>query len=132
MIARAGTCVCLSLVIVVVATIVLHRPEPGGAVAAVRSATDRKRDHAAEPLKNPQNSATQKPAEAPVATAKVTISRPKAAFDCVRAGETFADVARRVYGENADVQKFWKVNRDEMASPDAEVRVGTVLRTPDL
>jgi nucleoid-associated protein YgaU len=130
MIARAGTSVVLSLLIVVTATVVLHRPE-GVRKAAQVPAPKRAATVKAVPETPRPVPATATSADQPNAPPRVA-NRPKAAFDRVREGESFADVARRVYGEGANLDAFWKVNRDQMASPEAEVRPGMVLRTPDL
>ena len=129
MIARAGTCVTLSLAIVVVACIVLHRPDRPRAGLEVRSGTASKSDAKAQ---TPVAPASPKPSGTAKSSSQVPANRPKAAFDRVRDGETFADVARRVYGDGADLEAFWKVNRDQLASTGAEVRPGMVLRTPAL
>lgn len=129
MIARASTCVTLSLVIVVVASVVLHRPDRPKTGPVVRSVagvngTTRGQNSAAPP--------GPKASEPAKSTTSVVARRPRTAFDRVREGETFEDVARRIYGDGADLQGFWKVNRDQLASPGAEVRPGMVLRTPVL
>ena len=129
MIARAGTCVTLSLAIVVVATVVLHRPDRARAGLEVRATSGINHASKAQPAATP---ASPKPAGTAKASTQVSTNRPKALFDRVRDGESFADVARRVYGDGADVEAFWKVNRDQLANPQAEVRPGMVLRTPAL
>ena len=129
MIARVGTCVTLSLVIVVVACIVLHRPDRPSAGLEVRKGTAVKSE--AKP-QTPAAPASPKPSGTTKSSSAVSANRPKAAFDRVKDGETFADVARRIYGGEADLEAFWKVNRDQLASPEAEVRPGMVLRTPAL
>lgn len=128
MIARAGTCVTLSLVIVVVASVVLHRPDRVKRGLEVRSSPGDKRAESEQPTAAP-------PMPKPRVTAKASNqsppNRPKAAFDRVGAGETLADVAHRVYGDGANVEALWRVNRDQLASTASEVHPGMVLRTPE-
>lgn len=132
MIERAGTSVCLSLLIVVLAALVLHRPERSRAVAGLNGPADQVRAKA----KGPDNREVPRAPEVarPPARNKPRrdMSHPDEPFTRVKEGETFADVARRVYGENADISAFWKVNRDQLASPEADIRAGTILRTPTL
>lgn len=129
MIARAGTCVTLSLVIVIVASVVLHRPDRARSRPEARAVAGFDKDARAPSPVAPARTQPSVTAKTPSA---VSANRPKNAFDRVRDGESLADVARRVYGEGADLEAFWKVNRDQLASPEAEVRPGMVLRTPAL
>ena len=51
-------------------------------------------------------------------------------FTVVGAGETIADVARRVYGTPENAGALWRANRDVLQGLDSPVAPGTVLRTP--
>ena len=122
MIARAGTSTCLSVGIVVLAAIVLHRPESPRTVAGVVKSS--------RPVPKPEKVAAKAdPVAKPAPTSR---HLPDSPLTQVQEGETFADVALRVYGNGADLDAFWKMNRDQLATRDAEVRPGMVLRTPPL
>ena len=129
MIARAGTCVTLSLVIVVVASVVLHRPDRVKTGLEVHSSVGAKHAAGEQPKAAP---AIPKPREMAEASNQSPPKRLKAAFDRVGAGETLVDVARRVYGDGANLEAFWRVNRDQLASTESAVHPGMVLRTPEL
>ncbi|MCA1684716.1 MAG: hypothetical protein LC745_01770, partial [Planctomycetia bacterium] len=57
-------------------------------------------------------------------------AEPRGAFTRVRAGESLADVARRVYGADDALKTLWLANRDLLDRPDAPVTPGSILRTP--
>jgi nucleoid-associated protein YgaU len=67
-----------------------------------------------------------------ISVAQVELSRKASAsvFTTVRPGERLSDVARRVYGPSADIEKLWRVNRDQLTNPGVDLEAGTVLRTP--
>lgn len=58
----------------------------------------------------------------------VKAARP--ALTVARAGETIADVARRVYGRDVGVEALCRANRDVVRDPKAAIAAGTVLKTP--
>jgi nucleoid-associated protein YgaU len=61
-----------------------------------------------------------------------TPKRPEDAFTKVASGETLVDIVRRVYGPDASLEAVWKANRDQLPTPEASVRAGMILRTPEL
>lgn len=58
----------------------------------------------------------------------VTLSR--SPFTVAAAGETIADVSRRVYGSTDQAELLWRANRDLLRERDTPIAPGTVLRTP--
>jgi hypothetical protein len=58
------------------------------------------------------------------------LSGPRGPFTTSAAGETLADVARRVYGSAAAAHDLWLANRDHVERPNAPLPAGTLLRTP--
>ena len=50
----------------------------------------------------------------------------------VRADETIADVAFRVYGTTTQAEALWRANRDALPARDSRLVPGTLLRTPTL
>ncbi len=124
MIERAGTCSVISVVIVVFAAVVLHRVETAQHINA--------RTKPSEPI--PTKAVPTQPVEpvAQPAPAMRRLKRPDASLTTAKEGETFADVAHRVYGTGANLDAFWKVNRDQLPTREAEVRTGMILRTPEL
>lgn len=141
MIARVGASVSLSLAIAAGAAVLIHRPEhlpvaveiskPGPRTAlAERPAPV---PTPAVPWPEPEVRAVEtKPTSVGKIVQKTTRKRPDSAFTEARNGETLAEVAERVYGTGIDLRAFWKVNRDQLATMDAPIRAGMVLRTPDL
>ena len=73
-----------------------------------------------------------RPAQPPVGASKsrraVTLSR--SPFTVAVAGETIADVSRRIYGSTDQVELLWRANRDLLGERDTPIAPGTVLRTP--
>jgi nucleoid-associated protein YgaU len=57
---------------------------------------------------------------------------PHGSFTVVKAGETLADVALRVYGTTREAASLWRANRDALLRPDSPLEVGMLLRTPSL
>jgi len=68
-------------------------------------------------------------ASRPEATPAPPPSR-RGAFTQARAGETLADVARRVYGSAEAAGQLWLANRDMLDRPDGALTPGVALRTP--
>ena len=106
---------------------------------------------ASTPARTPQVAATRKPSPPSTATAAATPSPspappsqvaasgkarvesprlPKAPFTVVEAGERLAEVAARIYGSRDQAETLWRANRDQVASIDAPLRGGTLIRTP--
>ena len=56
--------------------------------------------------------------------------QPASAFASVEAGETLADVAWRVYGDESAAATLRSANRDQLSGPDATLHAGMLLRTP--
>ncbi|WZO99509.1 hypothetical protein EP7_001116 [Isosphaeraceae bacterium EP7] len=54
----------------------------------------------------------------------------RGAFTTVEQGESLADVAERVYGDESAKERLWAVNRDELPRRDSPLKAGTLLRTP--
>jgi nucleoid-associated protein YgaU len=148
---RAGASCLLSVLIVGVAAVVLYRPDAPPAVQAEMD-SPAVEPSAVEPRPRPipeptpgvsWNEAADHPR--PVQTAAVTNApvRPAAtrrtiqrqapsSFTTVRPGETLADVARRVYGDESAASSLWQANRDQLDDGDDPLRPGTPLRTPDV
>jgi hypothetical protein len=61
-------------------------------------------------------------------TVKPTQAR--SSFTTVEEGESLADVALRVYGDESAKERLWSANRDELPRRDSPLKVGTLLRTP--
>jgi hypothetical protein len=55
-------------------------------------------------------------------------SRP--GFTTVRDGERLADIARRLYGDEARAEPLWQANRDQLPDLGSPLRAGMLLRTP--
>jgi nucleoid-associated protein YgaU len=71
------------------------------------------------------------PRAAQVATASVPPPQePRGAFTRVRAGETLAAIAARVYGNEDAAEGLWMANRDLLEREDAPLHEGALLRTP--
>ena len=71
------------------------------------------------------------PRAAQVATASVPPPQePRGAFTRVRAGETLAAIAARVYGNEDAAEGLWMANRDLLEREDAPLYTGALLRTP--
>ena len=138
MIARAGTCTALSVMIVVMAALILHRAEAGQAFKKAAKPAFAKNAERPIPKVTPGIAWSEPtvPAESSVPAAQPPVIakyyRPRTAFATVNAGESFADLAKRVYGEGADLEALWKINRDQLPTKESEVRAGMVLRTPNL
>ena len=78
-------------------------------------------------------SPTSRPATPPPSASP----RPVSTSDAVRStvtvaqpGERLLDVAIRIYGSAEAVEKLWRANRDRLASRDALLNEGWLLRTP--
>ncbi len=127
MIERAGTAVCLSVAIVIVAAIVLHQPVATNAAAHAGRLNSPPGLSRVEPLK-PADGDLDSP-DPPRAKSS---HLPDSELTRVLEGEAFRDVARRVYGDTVELEAFWRINRDQLATMDAEVRAGMILRTPPL
>ncbi len=68
---------------------------------------------------------------APTQAESPSVRLARAPFTIVGAGETIADVARRIYGPgDDDVQWLRRANRDVLDGPGEALPPGTVLRTP--
>lgn len=133
MIERAGTSVGLSVGIVILAAVVLHHPGESKVMDGPAAGPPRRDPPGARPKAEPPKAVAAKKSEAPLkGTAPRPSRQPDAPLTQVREGETFADVARRVYGESIDLDAFWRMNRDQLPTRDAEVRAGMALRTPPL
>lgn len=70
--------------------------------------------------------------ESPPATATLPSSPSpvRSSFTRVEDGESLAAVARRVYGPTADADRLWRANRDLLATREAPLVAGSLLRTP--
>lgn len=62
--------------------------------------------------------------------APVVEREPRGAFTKTRAGESLAQVARRVYGTAGSARALWMANRDVLDRADSPLQPGTLLRTP--
>lgn len=157
---RTGISFGISFLLVVVAAVALHRPEPSTQVSQVAKPVEavpvvRDTVTPEPPLPTPGQpwpspvSATlePKPVEiaredprpdpprtSPAPVRKVSRPsqprKPKSAFTTVAQGESLADVAYRVYGSDDAARKLWLANRDHLERPDDPLRPGTALRTP--
>jgi nucleoid-associated protein YgaU len=138
MIARAGTCTALSVMIVVMAALILHRAEAGQNQKNATKSAVAKEVGRPIPKVTPGISWVEPPvpAEPSVTPAQPTVvaksHRPSAVFATANPGESLADLAQRVYGEGADLDALWKINRDQLPTKESELRAGMVLRTPNL
>jgi hypothetical protein len=107
----------------------------GSATSLTALGTD---DRANDPIRRPSLEtrgnptsdvpAPSNPAVRPVARRSISTG-PHPPFTTSAAGETLADVARRIYG-SAAAQDLWLANRDHIERPDAPLPAGTLLRTP--
>lgn len=134
MIERATSSVGLSLIIVAVAAIVLYEPAHSKTVAAAAKSVA---PQSPAPSPSPAIAWEEVPsvvlADKPLAPAVPIAPRtPTESSTRVKDGETFADVAARVYGPGIDLLPFWNVNRDQLATLETSVRPGMLLRTPPL
>lgn len=59
-----------------------------------------------------------------------TVKAGRPALTVARAGETIADVARRVYGREVGTEVLLQANREVVRDPERAIPAGTVLRTP--
>jgi hypothetical protein len=109
-------------------------PDPGGLLAAQDP-----ENRAGDPIRRPSLATrpdlpTDIPAPMTPAISQVTrrsiTSGPRPPFTTSAAGETLADVARRVYGSPAAAQDLWLANRDHVERLDVPLPAGTLLRTP--
>jgi len=126
MIERAGTAVCLSVAIVIVAAIVLHQPVATKTTPPPDGLNSEPGLTRVEPLKTASGDGHSTEPQ------RGSSRMPESGLTRVLEGETFRDVARRVYGDAADLELFWKINRDQLATMDASIRAGMILRTPPL
>ncbi len=137
---RAGVSCILSVLIVALATVILHRVERRGEVAAIPGPIPRK-SPGSRPSRTdkPPPQAAKRPEPEPSTVAKTVAApvtapppRPSSPFTRVQDGESLVDLVRRVYGPKAAVEDVWKLNRDQLESPASPLRPGMLLRTPDL
>ena len=56
--------------------------------------------------------------------------RPLGSITIIEKGERLVDVAIRIYGSAEATSRIWKANRDRLASIDAPLSEGWLLRTP--
>ena len=122
---NVGASFGLSVLVVIFFAVVLYQPEtPAPPVASVPSI---------EPVEALPPEAPPSIAARPAARTEpepVKPVEPRGAFTRVREGETLTDVARRVYGSDADVKTLWLANRDRLDRLDSPVTAGSILRTP--
>ncbi|MGE3818388.1 MAG: hypothetical protein AB7I30_03060 [Isosphaeraceae bacterium] len=55
---------------------------------------------------------------------------PRSAFTQVLAGESLADLAKRVYGSTDELEALWRANRDTLDHIESPIPEGAMLRTP--
>ena len=138
MIARAGTCTALSLTIVAIAAMILHRAEAGQMQKGVAKSSVAKDVERPTPKVTPGIAWSEPATPSEINTPPVDppriakTRRPDAAFATVNPGESFAGLAQRIYGDGADLEALWKLNRDQLPTKESEVQAGMVLRTPNL
>lgn len=114
-----------SLVLVILAAVVLYRPDAESHGDAPR--VEAKSAPARRPIRTVSSRADwseHRPSEAS------RTERGDPDFTRVAPGETLAAVASRVYGAADQKERLWRANRDQLASPDASLVAGTILRTP--
>ena len=137
MVARPTISALLSLPIVALAAVILPRTDPS---PVDRSLVADIAEGSPKPPPDPTPSvAWDEPAPGPPESIGPPASGPllpvafrdSPAFTRVREGETFADVAARVYGTAADPRSLWEANRDQFAGIDSVPPTGMLLRTPD-
>lgn len=132
MIERAGTCSVLSVFVVILATIVLHRVEPVHGVTTRANLQEKVADSTPPAPAPTASQAPPPPVEKPVVVPPAARGprHPESPLTLVKDGETFVDVARRIYGDGVDMNAFWKVNRDQLPTPESKIWSGMILRTP--
>lgn len=155
MIEHPGPSFLLSAFLVVGAALILYRPEPEPSVVVADPATNEPASVVAsepppkveppeveppvEPTagkawpggRDPSPPEPAPPREATEPARRSNTRRPiDSPFASVQPGETITDVARRVYGSEAEAPRLWSANRDVVPALDAILEPGTVLRTP--
>jgi nucleoid-associated protein YgaU len=109
-------------------------PEPathkttGPADRSNRDLSRRQASESDDPVATRSQSSREAARTRPVS--RVALVEERSAFTEVRAGETLDQVARRVYGDGAQSETLWRVNRDLLETADTPVRAGMLLRTP--
>jgi nucleoid-associated protein YgaU len=94
----------------------------GGHPTRIAGATLSSENHAvADAAASGRDDENHSATRGPMSTSSVTV---------VQQNETMLDVARRVYGSGDQVETLWRANRDALASVDAPLSSGMVLRTP--
>jgi hypothetical protein len=143
MIRQAHRCTALSLLLAAGATLLLYQPDtppPNQAVATEPESLPPPEPVIAEavpeltpamPWGEPAAAPSAPPA-APVVSepARPNPLLPRKSFTMVAPGERLADVAQRVYGSPAAVERLWQANRDTLPNRDSPLPSGTLLRTP--
>jgi nucleoid-associated protein YgaU len=94
-----------------------------GGLSPARPIPERTPDRPGDDLPAPQPPPRTVSRRQPIAT-------PRSPFTTANPGESLSDVAERVYGSPEAARTLWLANRDQLASPDAPLRPGTLLRTP--
>ena len=142
---NVGASFGLSVLIVVFFAVVLYQPEtPQPPVAAVPPTATAEPVEARPPEALPAPKVVVRPAARSDPQRVEVVSRPvsrpsprrnpsrepRGTFTKARDGETLADVARRVYGDDNALKTLWAANRDLLDRVDDPVVAGSILRTP--
>jgi nucleoid-associated protein YgaU len=126
---NVGASFGLSVLIVVFFAVALYQPDrpPPSASLAPLAPVEPLEARAMEPPPAPP----VKPAPRPAAAKAPPAPEARGSFTVVRDGESLADVARRVYGDDrGGRESLWRANRDLVDRLDSPVPAGSVLRTP--